>query len=76
MSKIVEDGQRRYQTANAKDLEKALVQHTERIQQHYMNRMTGASFIRRLQLQIMKQRHLARIRQETAGSRNLYLTAS
>ena len=76
MGKIVEDGQRRYQAANAQALTETLALRTKRIEQHYRNRIMSASFIRRLQLQIMKQRHLARVRQEVAGSRNLYLTAS
>lgn len=53
MGKIVEDGQRRYQTANAQALTESLEQRTERIEQHYRNRMMNASLIRRLQLQII-----------------------
>lgn len=75
MSKIVEDGEQRYRSANAESLAKQLERRTTRIERHYANRMLNTSLLRRLKLRLMKRQHLNRIRQTILGSRNLYLAA-
>lgn len=72
----MEDGQRRYQAANAENLAEQLQQRTTRIERHYENRMANTSLLRRLRLKLMKRQHLKRVKQEIEGSESLYLAAA